>query len=332
MFPTLYEIQTSSGPLGLHTYGLFILAAFCSAFIYVHLRAQKIGLHPDRLIAIYVAAAIGGIAGGRLLYAIAVDWERTIANPLTLFQPAGFAVYGGVIGGTIAVAIVAVVGGIRPWKLADIAAPSVIIGMGVGRLGCLSAGCCHGAVIDGYHPQHGLLPSSFDGGQFWLSSDAPFLATEFASGNGGVSRLTDVPLYPTQTWAAVSLLALAAFLAWLWNRRRFDGQIAALTLMLEPIFRISIEAFRADHRGYAFAWEVSAEVAEMLPAGMTQAGETLGSSMVGLTTSQAIGLGSIFAGLVIYLLRMRSGVAPETKLPDEEHDDDDLDDALLDIV
>lgn len=331
MFPTIYELQLASGPMGLHTYGLFILAAFCCAFLYVHVRAQRIGLHPDRLIGIYLAAFVGGIAGGRLLYAIAVDWERTISNPLTLFQPAGFAVYGGVIGGTIAVAVVALALDIRPWKLADIAAPAVLIGMGVGRLGCLSAGCCHGAVIDGFPTDHGLLPHAFHGGQFWVSGTAPFLATEFASGNGGVSRLTDVPLYPTQTWAAVSLLALAGFLAWVWNRRRFDGQIAALTLMLEPILRITIEAYRADHRGYAIAWPVSKEVADVLPVGMTQAGETLGSSMIGLTTSQAIGLGSMLAGVVIYAVRMRAGIAPEAALPDEEHDDD-VDDALLDVV
>lgn len=330
MFPTLYEVQTANGPMGLHTYGMFILAAFCCSFIYVHLRAQRIGLHPDKLIGIYIAAAVGGIAGGRLLYAFAVDWERTIADPMSLFQPAGFAVYGGIIGGTLAVAAVAVSLKIQLFKFADIAAPAVIIGMGVGRLGCLFAGCCHGAVIEGFHTDHGLFPESFRGGQFWFSSEAPFMATEFGSGAGGVSRLTDVPLYPTQTWAVISLLSLAALLAWAWNHRRFDGQIAALTLLCEPVLRISIEAFRADHRGYAFSWPVSADVAGWFPAGMTQAGVEMGTSTIGITTSQAIGAGSMLFGLGLYLWRMNSGVGAEVAL--NTGDEEEIDDAVLDSL
>lgn len=328
MFPTIAELQTSAGPIGLHTYGMFILAAFCSAFILTHFRALRIGLHPDKLLPVYIAAAVGGLAGGRLLYALAVDLPETLANPATLFRPAGFAVYGGVIGGTIAVAIAARAQGIRPWKLADIAGPAVLLGMGVGRLGCLFAGCCHGAEAPHIEGAFGLLPDSFQGGQVWLSSQAPFLTTEFASGNGGVSRLTDVPLYPTQMWAAASLLALAGALSWLWEHKRFDGQIAALALMLEPLYRITVESYRADERGYAFAVEVSEATAAWFPVGMTQAGETLGSSMLGLTTSQAIGLGSIAAGVFIYLLRMNAGVAEE--IPVSAEPEDDFDEAMLD--
>jgi len=327
MFPTLAELHTSNGPIGMHTYGMFILLAFCAAFLLTHVRAQKIGLHPDKLIPIYIAAAVGGIAGGRLLYAIALDWKELITNPLSLFQPAGFAVYGGVLGGTLAVAALAIASGIRPWKLADIAGPAVLLGMGIGRMGCLSAGCCHGAIAPSTGSAIGLLPDSFTGGQIWVSSTFPFMTTEFASGNGGVSRITDVPLYPTQLWSVFLLLGLAFGLNWLWDRKRFDGQIAALALMLEPIYRIFVESFRADERGYAFAVEVSQATADLFPAGMTQAGESLGSHLIGLTTSQAIGLGSMALGIAIYILRRNAGVAEEIPV---STDAEDYDDALLD--
>lgn len=329
MWPTLFEVQTATGPIGAHTYGLMILAAFCGAFLLVHWRAQRIGLHPDRLLPLYIAAAVGGLAGGRLLFAFAVDWERTISDPLSLLQPAGFAVYGGIIGGALSVAAAAKVMGIRPWKLADIAGPAVLLGMGIGRLGCLSAGCCHGAEIDGFHATGGLFPDSFTGGQVWFSNSFPFVATEFASGNGGVSRLTDVPLYPTQLWAVVMLIGLSAALSWAWERKRFDGQIAALALMLEPLYRISVEAFRADHRGYFASFPVPESFGAWLPAGMTQAGERLGDGlMMGITTSQAIGLGSMAFGIAIYLVRRNAGV--DTEIPVSVDDDDlpDLSDAL----
>ncbi|MCB9679315.1 MAG: prolipoprotein diacylglyceryl transferase [Alphaproteobacteria bacterium] len=328
MYPTLYELQSGAEKLGMHTYGLFILLAFCAAFLLTHFRALRIGLHPDKLIPIYIAAAVGGLLGGRLLYAIAVDWENLITNPLSLFQPAGFAVYGGVIGGTLAVAALAIGMGIRPWKLADIAGPAVLLGMGVGRMGCFFAGCCHGAIAPIGADRWGLLPESFHGGQIWVSKVFPWVTTEFASGNGGVSRITDVPLYPTQLWAAGMLLALAGFLSWLWERKRFDGQIAALALMLEPLYRIFVESFRADERGYAFAIEVSEATASWFPTGMTQAGETLGSHMLGLTTSQAIGLGSMAFGIAIYLVRRNAGV--EAEIPVSTEPADDFDEAMLD--
>jgi phosphatidylglycerol:prolipoprotein diacylglycerol transferase len=330
MYPTLFELQTPTGTVGMHTYGLFILLAFCGAFLYTHVRALRIGLHPDKLLGIYIAAFVGGLLGGRILYTLAVDLDRFLANPLVLFQPSGFAVYGGVIGGTIAVAILSFAQGIRPWKLADIAGPAVLIGMGVGRIGCFFAGCCHGAIAPHPHDATGLLPKSFEGGQIWLSSTFPYLTTEFASGTDTVSRITDTPLYPTQLWSVVLLLGLAALLAWGWEHKRFDGQIAALALILEPFYRISVESFRADERGYAFAIEVSDAVANWFPAGMTQAGEQLGSSLLGLTTSQAIGLGSMAFGIAIYAIRSGSGI--DAEIPVSTEPEDDFDDDLLDDV
>ncbi|MCA9566706.1 MAG: prolipoprotein diacylglyceryl transferase [Myxococcales bacterium] len=344
MWPTLYEIQTAAQPIGVHTYGLMILAAFCGAFILVHLRAQRIGLHPDRVIPLYVAAAVGGLLGGRILYALAVGSAEAsaragstlellwilISDPSWLFSSGGFAVYGGIIGGTLAVGATSHFLGILPWKLADIAAPAVLLGMGIGRFGCFFAGCCHGAEVPHFEPTMGLLPESFRGGQIWLSDEFPYMATEFASGNGGVSRLTDVPLYPTQLWAAFVLLALAAYLSWVWERRRFDGQIAALALILEPFYRITVEAFRADHRGYAFSWPVSEGLASWLPSGMTQAGASLGDGhMMGITTSQAIGIGSLLFGVAIFVLRRNAGVAEETPVSSGEEDFDDVPDAIL---
>jgi phosphatidylglycerol:prolipoprotein diacylglycerol transferase len=321
MWPTLVELENAQ----VNTYGLFIVLAFSAAFLLVHFRALRIGVRPERLNAVYIAAAVGGLLGGRILYAIAVDWERTVTDPLSLFSFSGFAVYGGILGGILGVGLLAFFQGIRLWKLADLAGPAVVLGMGVGRIGCFFAGCCHGAAAPvGEHPV-GLLPESFTGGQIWLSGTFPFLTTEV---HGGVTRpeLLHTPLYPTQVWDAVALLTLAAVLAWVWKRRRFDGQIAALTLIVQPPIRIFVETFRADHRGYFVTFPVSDRVAELLP-GMTRAGSELEGAVAGLTTSQAIGLGMMLFGVMLYLLRRNAGVAEET--PIEASDDAGLDEALL---
>jgi phosphatidylglycerol:prolipoprotein diacylglycerol transferase len=297
MWPTITEVHTASGgTLGVHTYGLFIALAFSAAFVTIHLRAPRVGIHPDRLVTGYVSAAVGGLLGGHLMYALAVD-------PSALLSMSGFVFYGGFIGGAIGVGLFCAMAGLSAWKIADLALPAVLIGHGVGRLGCFFAGCCHGGVAPIGPDPMGLLPESFTGGQLWLSGVFPYLTNEV---HGGVGRLRDLPIYPTQLWEAVSYTSLAAVILWHWPRRRFDGQTAALTLLLEAPFRLVIEAFRADHRGYVVSWAATEETARLLP-GMAQAGDQLGGAVIGITTSQAIGLSLMAVGAVLYAVRRGAG-------------------------
>jgi len=319
MLPTLYEVDINGQTMGIHPYGIFILLAFCSAFILAHLRALRVGIHPDRLLPVYVSAAVGGMIGGRLLYAIAVEPAETLANPLSLFGFSGFAVYGGVIGGTITVAMTAVFTGIPALKLADIAAPAVIVGMGVGRIGCFFAGCCHGAVANIGDAPIGLIPEGTLHGQLWLSNVFPFLTQEF---NDGVGRLHDLPLYPTQIWDATLLLGLTAMLVAMYPYRKFDGQIAATALILQPPIRIFVELFRADERGYVIQWEVSEAMAARFP-GMVLAGADLSGGTMGLTTSQTLGLVAMGGGVVLFgvLSTFFPGVGPEVPVVQSELED-----------
>jgi len=309
MWPKLYDMDGPTGNYDVNTYGVMIVLAFSAAFLLVHVRALRIGLNPDRLVGAYVSSAVGGILGGHLGYALTVAAARTFSDPLSLMQFSGFMLYGGIAGGVIAVGLYAVAAKIDVWKLADLAGPAILIGIAVGRLGCFFAGCCHGAVAPLGSDPIGLLPESFPG-QMWLSDRFPFLALQFEQ---GVVRpeLLDLPLYPTQLWHSLGCFVLVVFLWWLWDRRTFDGQIAALTLMLEPPLRMFTEAFRADHRGYVVSWHVSPELAAKLPPGLTQAGEHLGATVAGITTSQGIGILLIAAGAAIYMARRRAGVSAE---------------------
>lgn len=304
--------------MSMNTYGLFIVLAFSAAFLYVHTHAIRIGINPDRLLPHYIAAAIGGLFGARLLYVIAVDTQLFLSNPLHALLPTGggFAFYGGVIGGALAVSALVVPQDLNFWKIADIAGPSVVLGLGVGRIGCFFAGCCHGAAAPEVEGAVALLPHELLQGQIWLSDVFPFLTTEFAP--GGVTResLLNIPLYPTQLWSVAAGLSIAAVLAFLWRHRRFDGQIAALTLIAEPPFRMLIEAFRADHRGYAITFPVSERIVSWFP-GMTQAGSDLEGAVMGLTTSQFIGLGAIGLGVVIYAVRFRAGLEEEEPMAED---------------
>lgn len=311
MWPTIVEIETASGPTGIRTYGLMLVLAFSAAFAIIHFRAQRAGVDPDRLVGGYVAAAVGGMLGARILYSLALDPLEVLTNPLSLFSLAGFAVYGGILGGIAGVAVFVFSARLPPWSVADLAAPGVVLGMGVGRLGCFFAGCCNGAVAPTPAAPTSLTGGLFPAGQVLVSSTAPFVTHEYYAHGGSVASLKDLPLYPTQLWAVVGLLSLAGFLAWQWTRRRFDGQVAAYALVLEPPMRILFESFRADSRGYVASWPASPELVAWLPPGFSQAGADLAThgTRVGVTTSQGIGLAMMAAGAAIWVVRRRTTTA-----------------------
>lgn len=317
MWPVLYQAPPPS-QFAANTYGLLILTAFVLAFGLALSRSRRIGVTLERMIPVYAAAAAGGLLGARVLYGLAVDLPTALQGG-QVSACSGLAFYGGLAGGGLAVIFVARLTDLPGWKLLDALAPALVLGLGVGRMGCFFAGCCHGAPVELADPT-ALLPDGALKGQIWVSGSFPFLATEFHP--GGVSRILFEPLYPTQLWSMAAGLGLAGVLTALWPLRRFDGQIAGLMLLIEPVLRFVIEIFRADHRGYLFSFLVSEETAAWLP-GLGSAGEDLvgtseGLVQVGLTTSQGFGLAMMILGAAILILRRGAGVEPEVALVDED--------------
>lgn len=305
MWPTLVDVVGPNGPIRVHTYGVLVLLAFTVGFALVHARSRHVGIEPERLVPAYVAAAFGGLLGARVLYAVAVGDPGALVG-----CSGGFAYYGGLIGGAAAVIALTPVIGVDGWKLADVVFPVLVLGNAIGRLGCFFAGCCHGGLLPAGASGWPLLPEGMLQGQLHLHGAFPFLSNTV---HAGVGRLHDVPIYPTQLWSVVGGILIAAVGMSMWRTRRFDGQVAAAMLMVEPVMRITVEAFRADHRGYAVSWWVSDPPAWL--QGMASAGASLPGSdavQVGLTTSQGIGLLIMAVGAGIHLVRRNRGVAPET--------------------
>lgn len=311
MWPTLFEVDGPSGHVALHSYGLLVLLGFVGASLLVTWRARRMGMPLERLPIAFLVAALGGFSGAKVLYAIGVGDPGAL---LTL--SGGYAWYGGVLGGAAAVVAATRPLGIDAWKLADATAPALVLGGGIGRVGCFFAGCCHGVPVLRPEPATALLPEGALGGQIYAHPHFPFLSTAF---HGGVARFQDVPLYPTQVWQAVGSFLLVAVLLAVSQRRRFDGQIAGLYMVTEPWLRIAVETFRGDHRGYALSVPVD-RVPAWLP-GMGSAGDATGQAVVGLTTSQAIGLAMVVVGAILLWVRRNKGVAPEVPVQADWADD-----------
>ncbi len=111
------------------------------------------------------------------------------------------------------------------WKTADVLAPSIALGSVFGRVGCLLNGCCYGRPTD--------VP--------WAITFTNPQAHELSGTPLGVA------LHPTEIYDALLNFGLYLFLAWLFRRKKFDGQVFATYLLCYAVTRSIVEYFRGDY-------------------------------------------------------------------------------------
>jgi len=251
MWPTLFTMGSADVQVPVHTWGVTITLAFLVAALITHRRAAAGGVDGDRLGGFYLTAFLCGLAGARLLHFTMAEPTTFFRNPLIFFRfwEGGFAFYGGVILAVLGSIVYARYARIHWFKLADLTSPTIMLGLAIGRIGCFSAGCCHGRTCEIPGGALNLLPDGFSGGEFWVTLQPPFLVALVHDGVGA----HNIPFYPTQLWESLGSVALFLLLSWIWKRRRFDGQVFGWLMLLYPILRTSIELFRGDEvRGVGY--------------------------------------------------------------------------------
>lgn len=291
MFPTIYE----HGSLGFHSWGLMVMLGFIAAFYFVSRRVPRVGIDPDVMVGLYLSTVVGGLLGSRLLHFTMAEPDLFFSNPAIFFDPGkgGFAFYGGVIGGTGCGWAYAWWHKLPRWKIADIAGPSIMIGLALGRVGCFLAGCCHGRACP--TPQDAVL-LTLPGGKIVTTDGFPWLALNWTEGVG-VGDIHGIPVYPTQLWESLAAFLLFLLLSKMWRDwRRFDGQVLASMLVFYAILRSTIEEFRGD--------------------------TIRGTDYFGfLSTSQVVSIAMVLLAVVIVAWKAPGGVAPETPFVPPEDDE-----------
>jgi phosphatidylglycerol:prolipoprotein diacylglycerol transferase len=98
--------------------------------------AKLFGVEQDTIIDFALLAIPLAIIGARLYYVV-FEWESYQENLVDIFniRKGGLAIYGGVIGGIVAGLIFTRWKKLDFWNLADICAPSLILGQAIGRWG-----------------------------------------------------------------------------------------------------------------------------------------------------------------------------------------------------
>lgn len=223
MFPVLLKI----GPLSIFTYGFFIALGFLAGIYFAVKEARRLGEEPEMIMDLCFYLLIAAIIGSRLFY-VATNPKMFLDNPVEILKiwNGGLVFYGGFIAALITGVIYLKVKNIPVWKTADIMAPSVALAHFFGRIGCFFAGCCYGKYCD--------LP--------W--------AVTFSNPDSLAPQ--GLPLHPTQLYSALNNLAIFLFLFSFRKRKKYDGQLFWLYVLIYGITRSFIEIFRADFRGEFF--------------------------------------------------------------------------------
>ncbi|MFA9559579.1 prolipoprotein diacylglyceryl transferase [Evansella sp. AB-rgal1] len=132
----LNPVALDLGIIEVYWYGLLIgLGAFL-AYLLANHEAKKRGLPKDMFADLLLFALPAAIVGARLYYVI-FRWEHYADNPIKVFAitEGGLAIHGALIASVLVAYFFAKKRGISFWKIADIAAPSILLGQAVGRWG-----------------------------------------------------------------------------------------------------------------------------------------------------------------------------------------------------
>ncbi|MBD5554981.1 MAG: prolipoprotein diacylglyceryl transferase [Roseburia sp.] len=210
------------GPITVHMYGIMIAIGYMMALAMSCYRGKKREMDDDVIWGIYLCAIIGGAIGTRLLYYI-VEIPHIIEDPSILWDfKNGYVVYGGIIGGILASYVYCHKEKVVFLEYFDLVMPAVSLAQGIGRIGCLFAGCCYGRETDAWY---GIV--------FQNSGYAP---------NG-------VRLIPTQIISSVGDFFICAVLLWYASKKPQTGRVASMYLILYGVGRFAVEFLRNDYRG-----------------------------------------------------------------------------------
>ncbi|MGE7624431.1 prolipoprotein diacylglyceryl transferase [Viridibacillus sp. NPDC096237] len=124
------------GPISVRWYGVIIATGIIIAFLIGQREMVKRGFHVDFLTDLLIWAVPISIISARIYYVI-FKWDFYSANPSEIIQiwHGGIAIHGALIGAFITTYIFAKKRGVSFWKIADILAPSLIVGQIIGRWG-----------------------------------------------------------------------------------------------------------------------------------------------------------------------------------------------------
>lgn len=237
------------GPIPVPSYGLMLFLGLVAGWHLTLRLADRDGLPRGLVEACYVVAALSGLAGARLVFAAIHAAELGSLWDVLALRSGGLSLYGGLLGGVAGSWWLARRRPISFFAWADVAAPSVVAGIALGRLGCYLFGCDFGEPLAQGAPEWlrriGTFPR-WPEGTLPLSSGSPAWVEHVTSRGLSYAATSSLPVHPTQLYESLAgVLLLGAAFA-LRARARFRGQVFLTLALGYGALRFLLETVRGD--------------------------------------------------------------------------------------
>jgi len=151
MFRELFTVPGTS--FTIYSYGLMLVIAALSAIQLGKFLARRFAIDPEFFVNLGIIALVSGVLGARISH-IFENWNTYFGPEGSGFLQAinlrtgGLTYYGGVLLGVPVCIAFGLWKKIPLRRGMDIAAPCLLVGLAIGRIGCLANGCCWGGVCD----------------------------------------------------------------------------------------------------------------------------------------------------------------------------------------
>jgi len=209
----------SLGPLTIHFYGLIIATGLMLAVVYCCKRSAQFGLKEDDVLDGVLWVTPFAIVCARIYYC-AFSWHEYAADPISVLYiwNGGIAIYGGVLGAIIGIAVFCRIKKIKVTTVLDLVLLGFLIGQSIGRWGNFFNREAFGAPTESFF-RMGLFNTLT---QSWEYYHPTFLYES--------------------VWNAIGFVGLH-FLS---KKRKYDGQIALCYAAWYGLGRAFIEGLRMD--------------------------------------------------------------------------------------
>ncbi|HEY0514747.1 MAG TPA: prolipoprotein diacylglyceryl transferase [Thermoanaerobaculia bacterium] len=221
------------GSFSVSPFGVMLVCAFLASYLQLRWGMKRLGIGDEEdASALVFAAGLGGIVGAKIYYAILFkDWHL-------LYSRSGLVWYGGFILGAIGVIWTMRSRRLPAWPMADVAAPALAIGYGIGRIGCFLVGDDYGRPT--------TLPWGLSFPVGLPETTAGNLRDQFhVAIPASVPDDTLLRVHPTQLYETAMALLIWGVAIWMFRRRHQPGTIALTVLALLAVERFLVEIVRA---------------------------------------------------------------------------------------
>ena len=207
------------GPAVIHYYGLIIAVGLMLAVAYCCKRSSQFGLKEDDILDGVLWVTPFAIVCARIYYCV-FSWDEYAANPISVLYiwNGGIAIYGGVIGAIIGMAVITRVKKIKLTPVLDLILIGFLIGQSIGRWGNFMNREAFGAATDSFF-RMGLFNTKTNAWEYY---------------------------HPTFLYESVWNLIGFLLLHFLSKKRQYDGQMALCYAAWYGLGRCMVEGLRVD--------------------------------------------------------------------------------------